>query len=116
MTPPAETRSNPRIQWDGTTWLVRLPVQDGNTLEAKWNPGVTYVVRIREAGMEAWSFGFETPLTHFSFVDLKADTEYEMQVHAKNAAGEGEPSLVRMRTNPAGKTDNTDNVIPFPRR
>ncbi|WP_428097632.1 fibronectin type III domain-containing protein [Candidatus Rariloculus sp.] len=109
----ARTQPNPRIQWDGTTWLVRLPVQDGNILEAKWNPGLTYVVRVREAGTDAWSFGFETPLTHFSFIDLKPDTEYEMQVRAKNAAGEGEPSLIRMRTNPAG---STDNVIPFPKR
>ena len=103
----------PLIQWDGDNWLVRLPVQDGNLLEAKWKPGLSYVVRIREAGTDAWSFGFETPLTHFSFIDLKPDTEYEMQVRAKNAAGEGEPNLIRMRTNPAG---NTDNVIPFPKR
>lgn len=82
-------------------------------LEAKWEPGVTYLVRIREAGSEPWSFGFETPLTHFSFVDLKPDTEYEMQIRSKNASGLGEPTLVRMRTNPTG---NTDNVIPFPRR
>ena len=78
----ARTQPNPRIQWDGTTFLVRLPVQDGNILEAKWNPGLTYVVRVREAGTDAWSFGFETPLTHFSFIDLKPDTEYEMQVRA----------------------------------
>ena len=110
------TRQNtptPSIQWDGSEWFVRLPVQDGNILQAKWKPGLTYVVRIREAGTEAWSFGFETPLTRFSFIDLKPDTEYEMQIRAKNAAGEGEPSLIRMRTNPSG---HTDNVIPFPKR
>ena len=103
----------PQIQWDGTNWLVRLPVEDGKVLEANWKPGLTYVVRIREARTEAWSFGFETPLNHFSVVDLKPGTEYEMQVRARNAAGEGEPRLVRIRTNPAG---NAGNVIPFPNR
>ena len=109
----ARTQSKPRIQWDGTTWFVRLPVEDGNLLEAKWSLGLTYVVRTRQAGTEAWSFGFETPLTHFSFNDLKPDTEYEMEVRARNAAGGAEPSLIRMRTNPAG---HTDDVIPFPKR
>ncbi|MCZ0951192.1 MAG: fibronectin type III domain-containing protein [Rhodospirillaceae bacterium] len=89
-------------------------MQEGNVLDASWNPGATYVVRIREAGTEeAWSRGFETPLTHISFTDLEPDTEYEIQVCVKSAAGEGEPKLVRIRTSPTG---NTDNVIPFPRR
>ena len=83
--------------------LARPPArQDGKALEANWKPGLTYVIRIREAGTEEWSFGFETPLTHCSVVDLKPGTEYEMQVRAKNAAGEGEPRLVRIRTNPTG--------------
>jgi len=108
-----QSQPSPLVQWDGATWSVRLPVQEGNVLEASWKPGLTYVVRIREAGKEAWSFGFETPLTHISLVYLKPDTEYELQVCARNAAGEGKPHLLRMRTNPAGQTDN---VIPFPRR
>ena len=108
-----QTQPSPRIQWDGTTWSVRLPVQEDNVVEASWKPGLTYVVRIREAGTAAWSFGFETPLTHFSFVDLKPDTEYEMQVCARNASGEGKPQLIRIKTSPIG---NTDNVIPFPGR
>ena len=92
---------------------MRLPLQEGNDLEASWNPELTYIVRIREAGTEAWSFRFETPLTHFSFVDLKPDTEYEMQVCARNASGQGKPQLIRIKTSPIG---NTDNVIPFPGR
>ena len=68
---------------------MRLLVLEGNVLEASWKPAQTYVVRIRESGTEAWRIGFETPLTHFSFVDLTPDTEYEMQVSARNAAGEG---------------------------
>ena len=108
-----QTQPSPRIQWDGTTWSVRLPVQEGSVVEASWKPGLTYVVRIREAGTEAWSFGYETPLTHFSFVDLKPDTEYELQLCSRNAAGEGEPQIIRIKTSPTG---DTDNVIPFPKR
>ena len=48
---------NPDIKWDGNTWFVTLPVEDGNVLEAKWSPPFTYVVRIREAGSDQWSFG-----------------------------------------------------------
>jgi len=108
-----QSQSSPTIQWDGTTLSVHLPVQQGNVLEASWKPGLTYVVRIREAGRETWSAGFETPLTHFSFVHLKPDTEYEMRVCANNATGEGKPQLVRIRTSPTG---HANNVIPFPRR
>ena len=93
-----QTQSSPQIQWDGTTWSVRLLVLEGNVLEASWKPAQTYVVRIRESGTEAWRIGFETPLTHFSFVDLTPDTEYEMQVSARNAAGEGKPKLIHIRT------------------
>ena len=84
----------PRIAWGGTARAVRLPTQDGNVLEAKWNPGLTYVVRIREAGAAAWSLGFESPLTHFSFADLKPGTEYEVQVRALG------PRAVVARRNP----------------
>ena len=93
---------------------MTLPVEDGNVLEAKWEPGLTYVIRIRESGTDQpWSFGFETPIPSCTFVDLKPDTEYELQVRAKNAAGEGPPSYLAMRTNPAG---GSSNIIPFPQR
>ena len=39
-------------------------MQEGSLVEAGREPGLTCFVRIGEAGMEAWSFGFETPLTH----------------------------------------------------
>lgn len=98
----------------GRHGLVRAPARAGRQRpQASWKPGLTYVVRIREAGKKAWSFGFETPLMHISLVDLKPDTEYELQVCARNAAGECKPQLLRMRTNPAGRTDY---VIPLPRR
>ena len=66
----------------------------------------------REALAEQWSFGFETPITNFTFVDLKPDTEYEFQVRIRTAAGGGPPSLFRVRTGPTG---NSGNVIPFPK-
>ena len=103
---------NPDIKWDGNTWFVTLPVEDGNVIEAKWSPSFTYVVRIREAGSGQWSFGFATPIPACAFVDLKPDTSYELQIRARNAAGEGEPTHLKMRTNPAGASSN---IIPFPR-
>ncbi len=107
-------KSSPEIKWDGKTWFVTLPVEHGKLLEAKWEPGFTYVVRIRKAGTGGpWSFGFATPIPGCTFVDLKPDTEYEVQVRAKNAAGEGEPAYLRMRTDPVGAATN---IVPFPKR
>lgn len=108
----AQQGAKPEITWDGKTWSVILPLEDGRTLEAKWSPGVTYVVRIREAGTEQWSFGLETPVKSFTFSDLRPDTEYEVQVRRKTAAGEGEAACIRLRTGPAG---DSGNVIPFPK-
>lgn len=71
-------------------------------LEAKWNPGLTYVVRIREAGAAAWSLWFESPLTHFSFFDLKPGTEYEVQVRA---GGRGRLSRAAIRLKAQGDAD-----------
>ena len=104
---------SPQIKWEGDEWSISLPLEDGRVVNASWKPGVTYVVRIREAGEDKdWSFGFETPITSFTFVDLKPDTEYELQVRTKNAAGEGAPAFFSIRTDPAG---DAGNVIPFPR-
>ena len=105
-------QQNPKIKWDGKTWSVSLPVE-GRVLDAQWDPNHTYVVRVREVGTEQWSVGFETPLTHCTVVDLKPDTEYEMQLRAKNSAGEGEPIYSKVRTNSEGISGN---VIPFPKR
>ncbi len=103
--------AGPEINWDGKTIFVKLPVEDGRTIEAKWNPNRTYVIRVREAGASEWNFGVETPLTGCTFVDLKPDTEYEVQVRAKGTAGEGKPTLLKMRTNPKG---GGGNIVPFP--
>jgi len=108
-----QIKLTPEIEWDGATWFVRLPVHDGNVLEAKWKPGRTYVFRIREADERIWSIGFESPLKCLSFEDLKPDTEYELQVRVKDSAGKGEPRLVCVRT---GRTGHAGNVIPFPKR
>ena len=91
---------NPRLLWDGEMISVSLPDKLGRTLEAKWNPTVTSVVRIRETGTEAWSPGFETPFNKCSFVDLKPDTEYDVQVTHKNDIGESEPAITSIKTTP----------------
>ena len=105
---------NPEVKWEDSKWFVALPLEDGRTVEASWKPALTYVVRIREAGTDNdWSFGFETPVTSFTFIDLKPDTEYELQVRSKNAAGEGAPVFFSIRTGPTGQGGN---VIPFPKR
>ena len=108
--PPWETRSqeSPPVRWDGNTktfsillrGLKGLNVEDG--IEVEWAPSVTYVVRIRELGQRVWSVGVETPLQGIGFVDLKPDTEYEMEVRAKNSGGEGSAVLMRTRTNRDG--------------
>ena len=109
---PAQQAANPRIAWEEGTWHVKLPLEDGRVVDAKWKPNATYVVRIREARIEDWSFGFESPITSFTFVDLKPDTEYVFQVRTKTAAGEGPPSFFNVRTGPEG---NSGNVVPFPK-
>ena len=107
-----ESGESPQIKWEDNEWTVTLPLEDGRVLNASWKPGVTYVARIREAGSEDWSFGFESPVATITFVDLKPDTEYEMQIRTKNATGEGAPAFFRIRTDPAG---DSGNVVPFPR-
>lgn len=91
---------DPRIDWDGETISVSLPDKLGRILDARWTPTITSVVRIKEAGEEEWSPGFETIFNRCSFVGLKPDTEYEMQLTHKTETGEGEPSISRVRTKP----------------
>ena len=101
---------NPVLRWDGEMISVSLPDKLGRVLEARWNPTVTSVVRIRESGTEAWSPGFETPFNMCSFVDLKPDTEYDVQVTHKNDVGESKPSISSMKTDPKSKVG--DYVAP----
>lgn len=101
----------PRIEWKDGEFFVSLPLGK-EMVEAKWCPNVTSVVRIREVGEDSWSPGFETPLNGCSFVGLKPDTEYEMQLTHKNSVGEGPAVTERIRTSPEG----AGNVVPFPRR
>ena len=109
---PPQQSANPSIKWEDDKWHVMLPLEDGKAIEASWTPGLTYVVRIREASEQDWSFGFLTPITSFTFVDLKPDTEYELQVRTRNAAGEGPPAFFKIRTSAEGESAN---VIPFPK-
>ena len=102
----APENTGPTLKWDGKTISVSLPTKDGKIIDAKWQPAITYVVRVRKAGDDNWSFGFEIPLTACSIVDLEPDTEYEMAVTSKNATGESEPVLAKARTNPTGELGN----------
>ena len=110
---PRQQAPVPEVKWEDEKWSVALPLEDGKVVHASWKPGVTYVVRLREAGEERWSFGFATPLPSLTFVGLAPDTEYEVQVRAKDAAGEGAPAFLKFRT---GATGNSGNVVPFPKR
>lgn len=101
-------QSQPPVSWNANakTFSIVLSGLDGSGVrdgvEAEWKPPFTYVVRIREANTSNWSFGFETPLTACGFVDLKPDTEYDVEVRTKNRDGESEPVLIKVRTSPAG--------------
>lgn len=107
-------KREPQVRYEDDTWHVTLPLDDGRAIDASWCPPHTYVVRIREAGTDnPWSFGVRTPLASVTFVDLEPDTEYELQVRTRTAAGEGPPALFRFRTDPKG---HGHNVVPFPRR
>lgn len=101
-----KSQSKPPVSWDGRTGVFSI-VLDGlegidGGIEAEWSPRITYLVRIREVGTAAWSVGFETPLTGCGFVDLKPNTEYEMEVRSKNAQGRSGPVSIKVRTDPEG--------------
>ena len=104
--------SAPTVEWHDGEFKVSLPLH-GRTVDAKWRPATTTVVRIRRAGTENWSPGFETPLNGCSFVGLNPNTEYEVQVTHKNAVGEGPPIELRCKTKPNG---DIGNIIPFPKK
>lgn len=94
---------DPQLEWDGERISVSLPDKLGRTFEASWVPAVTSVVRIRESGTQAWSPGFETPFNKCTFIDLKPDTEYDVQLTHKNDAGESEPAISSFKTAPSSK-------------
>ena len=110
---PSPSTPHPKIEWDGKTWSVTLPLEDGKVINAKWDPGISYVLRIREKGTADWSCGFQTPVPACTFADLKPDTEYEVQLRSRNASGDSPPTLLSIRTNPKGAATN---VVPFPKR
>ena len=86
-------------------------MSDGRVLDASWQPGLADVIRIREAGTgQPWSFVFETPIPGCTFIDMKPDTEYEVQARASNGAGAGEPAPLLIRTDRAGPRCN---VVPL---
>ena len=99
MDPDMSGRSAiPTLEWDGTQVSVELPNRRGNILRARWQPSTVSVIRIRPIGSKEWSPGFETPLNHCTFTGLEPDTEYEIQLTHKDAAGEGLPEIARTKT------------------
>ena len=94
-----ENNIRPKVSWTGKMFFVSLPV-DGKVVNARWQPSVTSVIRLRKVGDKYWSIGFETPLTGTKIVDLEADTEYQMQLTHKNEYGESKPVFTKVRTNP----------------
>ena len=91
---------DPQLAWDGDMIRVSLPDNLGRTIETRWSPSVTSVIRIREKGTASWSPGFETPFNMCTFVGLNPDTEYEVQLTHKNEAGESEPVASTIKTAP----------------
>ena len=91
---------NPKLEWKEGMIHVSLPDKLGRALETRWKPTITSVIRIRELGTEPWGPGFETPFNSCSFVDLKPETEYEVQLTHKNDAGESAPAISTIKTQP----------------
>ena len=94
----------PPVVWNGDSFIICLPYPDDQPdrewMEVAVKPRVTYVVRVRELGAKEWLIGIETPLTSCSFIELKPDTDYEVEVRAKNEAGESEPAVATCHTGP----------------
>ena len=102
----------PQIQWNGSVCTVTLPMAGGGDLTAEWKPKTTYITRIRKAGSEDWSVGFETPVGGGTFRWLEPDTEYEVELTVRDPVAEVLPAYARFRTGPAGEGGE---VIPFPK-
>lgn len=98
ITGETQIQESPKVEWKEGAFLVSLPDKRGRIIEARWRPAITSVVRIRPAGSQEWSVGFETPLTGCAFVGLNPDTEYEVQLTSKNDFGESEPKISTFRT------------------
>lgn len=95
----------PPVAWNGESYEICLPwpnVPRRQWLEVEVKPKVTYVVRVRELGARQWLAGVETPLTTCTLVELKPNTDYEMEVRAKSVAGESDPAIVTCRTGSDG--------------
>ena len=55
-------KREPQVRYEGETWHVTLPPDDGKAIDATWRLPRACVVRIGEAGTDRpWSFGFRTP-------------------------------------------------------
>ena len=106
----------PPVAWNGNSYAICLPWPP-EEMRSEWlavdvRPQVTYAVRVREAGSQEWLVGVETPLTSCTFIELKPDTDYEMEVRAKSADGEGSPAVTSFRTEATGATEPISTLDP----
>ena len=122
---PAQQPAAPTFEFTGTELRVHLPNvplppelprDSGNmNLDVNCQLAHVYLVRIRRAISKQWSPAFVTPFANITFDALQPDTEYEVEVRAKNASGPGAPALHKFKTGPKGTPPS--NVVPFsPRR
>ena len=101
---------DPKVEWDGQHWSITLPLEK-KIVTAFISPSFIYEWKIRESGGEEWSVGFEAPVQNCTFTDLKPDTEYVVQVTAKNGGGKRESALSRVQTDSEGRIKD---VLSFP--
>ena len=103
------TQKRPPILWDAKTKTFSIFLENllknkkllrkgRDSIQAEFSPPITYVARIKEAGATNWIIGIETPLTECTFCELKPNTEYEVEIRAKNEHGESEPASAKVKT------------------
>ncbi len=105
-------QNQPPVSWNSQTKTFHIKltkIKDipkiSNGIEVQWTPPITYIIRIKEVGAVDWLVGVETPITECSFVNLKPDTEYAVEVTAKNIHRESEPVTLKLRTSFKGETN-----------
>ena len=90
-----QNEANPEIKREGRTWFVTLPMEVGQVINAKRQPAIAYVIRLRQAGTEPWSFGFETPTGPAATVEVHApapaleELGVEMLLQGADAVADG---------------------------
>ena len=111
---PEGTNTNPDIKWDGKTWFVTLPVEDGKVLEAKSEPGLTYVDP-HQATRHRPVLELRIRDPHSQLHLRRPEARYGIRSPGPSQERRrgGRATHLTMRTNPAG---GSSNIVPFPRR